>query len=130
MYTRLGVSFWDDSLQRASSPRVRVAGVGSDSVLYDSVTVSSMLLPLHDADSVTEYNVLVYAADTLCSDTVFTLRVEHTPLPRYVSPECGCAMFHEIKEASFSGNGVSKTVTVLSTQVTTEADEIHLQIHR
>ena len=129
LQTKLNVSFWNDSLGRESRPMVRVHGVGNDSVLYDSIAVSLLSLPLHDSQTATDYEVLVFASDTTRSDTTFVLHVEHDPLPQFISPECGCSMFHEVHAASFAGDGVEKNVSILSKQVTTDIHEVHVQIH-
>lgn len=126
---RMGVSFWRDSLNAKYAPCVRVHGVGSDSILYDSVASQLLMLPLHDAQTVTEYEVVVFAADTLHRDTTFVLHIEHTPLPQFISQECGCAMYHSLQSASFVGENVAKTITVISNQVTTNDNEVHLQVH-
>ena len=129
LQTKLNVSFWNDSLGRESRPVVRVHGVGNDSILYDSIGVSMLSLPLHDQQSSTDFEIQVFASDTTRSDTTFVLHVEHTPLPQYISPECGCSMFHELHKVSFAGEGTEKSVSVLSNQVTTDAHEVHVQVH-
>ena len=109
-----------DSLGEASEftawDSITVQGVGSDSVLYNnSYNVSRILLPLHTDTNLTAYSILWH-------EQYDTLYIRHTNTMKFISMACGCAIYHLIDTAWYSGSRID-SIKIVNTAVETVAQD-------
>ena len=81
-----------------------VQGVGSDSVLYASWSVSSIELPLHINVDSTQF---VVQRDSTGTDT---LTIFHTNEQNFISMACGCFVYHTITDVRTTTNQIDSAV--------------------
>lgn len=131
MRVRMGVSISGDSLRLmedsvtyghvsySSVGPMTVYGEGSDSLMADSATVSTLYLPLRkDRDTCT----YVFAFD----GQEDTMEIYYTRKETFVSLACGCAVFATIDSVDWSTNALD-SVKIINTAVTT-IQETHLKL--
>lgn len=101
----------------AYSAPLSVAGVGVDSLLYDSVVVSSIVLPLKMHDTVSDFSICVFnqTADGVTLRYTDTLTVVHSNEQKLVSLECGCVVNHNIVNVNTTVHGVDSVIIENST---------------
>lgn len=90
---------------------ISVTAIGKDSVLYDNQkNVGKLMLPLKITDTTTVF-VLVYhrLADTL--------RVTYDNDPRFISMECGCAVYQNIHSVSATTHWIDE-IYITQTEIT------------
>ncbi len=105
----------------STSEQLTVRGLDNDSTLYKASTLSSFSLPLHiQADS----SVFVLQRDSTGTDT---LVIFHTNEKNFISMECGCFVFHTIKDAQITANQID-SVAVLDTRVE-NVSNTHLRLY-
>lgn len=128
--TLLGVAFIDSlSLKPITIQRLTVKGAGSDSVLYNNVSVSTIYLPMHITQELTEYEFAI-APETEEEEMVFfTLSVNHTTRPFFVSKECGCIASHEVFEVCYTPNKLVKSIDIYNSSVLNVENDIHIKIY-
>jgi len=86
---------------------VIVHGRGIDSLLYDSVSLSIMELPLQINDSISVFAVKqLYASEQDTSYVTDTLWVKHANSVEFVSVECGSVVVNEIKAVLWTINRI------------------------
>ena len=84
----------------------------SDSLLYDSASVSKILLPLNPSSDTTGF---VFA----CRDAVDTFMVVYARQPHLLSYECGFVMYYRLNQAFLLGN-LADSLRILQSDVTTD----------
>ncbi len=102
-----------------SATEMNVWGVGRDSLIANSATVSNLALPLRkDADD---------CAFILChkglSDTLYLAYARDT---QFISLACGCAIFARL-DTVYSTSNYIDSIDILNTNITT-AKENHIKI--
>lgn len=107
-----------------------VQGVGRDSLLYDSVGVSVMALPLQSHDTVTEFSLRAYRAvnDSVVEVSVDTLSVRHENRNTLVSLECGCVVDYVISGVGYTVHGID-SVIVENSGVSYQTTDNNLRIY-
>ena len=135
MRVRLGLSLTGDSLKLAADSvtyvhesfsnvgPVSIYGIGSDSLLADSSSVSTAYLPLKK-DSDSSLYVIAYdgAADTLT--VVYELQ------ETFISLACGCAVFATIDTLLYTKEKID-SVKINNSNVTTQKEtHITLFVHK
>lgn len=126
----LGIAFLDSATVKPVTVNgVKVKGVGSDSILYDSVNVSKVYLPLHITKDTTEFQFKVAAIGDFKEGVEFTLKVVHSTNPQFVSPECGCVPFQVIKKFEFSKPELFKKVELYNSEIQNIEQDVHIKIY-
>lgn len=126
----LGIMFLDSvTVKPFTISGVTVQGVGSDSLLYDSVNVSAVYLPLHLVKDTTDFKFKVSAIGDRKEGFEFTLKVVHSTNPQYVSPECGCVPFHTIKNFEFSKPELFKKTELFNSEVQNVEQDVHIKVY-
>ncbi len=129
----LGVIFYDeDDLSQHTFTYLTVKGVGTDSLLYDSVSTSTIYLPLKPNDDNTSFECTYSVAitDSTYEDFPFVINVSHTPQPQLISEECGCVMFQIINEFTLEGDAAADwRVEYYNTEITNVESDIHVQVY-
>ncbi len=126
----LGVAFMDSiSLKPITVQRLTVSGVGSDSILYNNVSVSEVFLPMHVSNKITEYGFVIKPATDEGVVTSFVLTVNHDIRPLFVSNECGCVPSYEISNVVCTPNAFVKKFEVYKTSVTNIEGDVHIKIY-
>lgn len=89
-----------------------VAGVGIDSLLYDSTRVSKITLPLQMYDTASSFHIVAYHAvdDTTVVQYTDTLTIVHDNEQKFVSLECGCVVDHNIVTVNTTVHGVDSVI--------------------
>lgn len=90
-----------------------VHGLGRDSMLYDSVQVNGMALPLQSNDTISAFVICQQAASY--GDTVMvsdTLWVIHDNELEFVSVECGCAVQNKVRDVIHTVNMIDSVARV------------------
>lgn len=106
---------------------VIVNGDGMDSLLYDSVSLNVMELPLKINDSISVFVVKqLYASENDTSYITDTLWVRHQNSIEFVSVECGAVMAHEIEDVIWTINRID-SVSIVNQNVNRE-DKSNLKI--
>lgn len=97
--------------EQVREANVIVHGEGVDSLLYDSVRLSAMELPLQINDTTSVYVVKqLYAAENDTSYVTDTIWVRHENTVEFVSVECGCAVVGTIKDVLWTINRIDSVV--------------------
>lgn len=126
----LGVAFLDSiTLKPLTVQRLTVKGVGSDSVLYNNVSVNSVYLPLHLTQNITEYE-FVLKPETEEEVTVsFILTVNCNVRPFFVSKECGCVASYYIKGMAYTPNTFVKKAEIYKAEILNLEGDVHIKIY-
>ena len=126
----LGVAFMDSlTLKPLTVQRLTVQGVGSDSVLYNNVSVSSVYLPLHITQEVTEYEFTINPATEEEPAISFILSVDCNLRPFFVSKECGCVASYYINGMSFTPNTFVKKAEIYKAEILNLEGDVHIKIY-
>ena len=97
----LQIGFYSDSIDTLGNyvvfakpiDSLTVCGIGSDSLLYNKQTVSSVSLPLHNTENTTCYAMTFDGKND-------TMTINHQNSDLFVSLECGCFTYHTIESIS------------------------------
>lgn len=101
---------------------VSVQGVENDSILYNNAyMVSRLLLPLHVDTNLTAYTILWH-------EDTDTLYIRHTNTMKFISMACGCAIYHVIDSAWYSGSRIDSVKIVNSTVEAVAQDNIRVYV--
>ncbi len=126
----LGIIFLDSAtVKPVNISGVTINGIGSDSLLYNNATVSSVYLPLHLTRDTTEFQFKVAAIGDMKEGVDFTLKVIHSTNPQFVNPECGCVPFHTIKEFEFSKPELFKKTKLFNSEVQNIEQDVHIKVY-
>lgn len=101
--------------------QLTVFGVGNDSILYNKQLVSQLKLPLNAASESTSF---VVARDSTAVDTIVII---HENNEQFISLECGCFVFHTLKNVGFISSVIDSVVIVNS--AVSNVPENHLNIY-
>lgn len=105
----------------STTEQITVQGLDNDSTLYKATSLSSFSLPLRiKADS----SVFVLQRDSTGTDT---LTIFHTNENNFISMECGCFVFHTIKDVQATANQID-SVVLLETRVE-NVSNTHLRLY-
>lgn len=126
----LGVAFLDSqTVKPYTVKRLTVKGVGTDSILYNSVSASTVYLPLHIKSELTEYEFTVEPEREEEVSINFTLSISHDVRPQFVSPECDCVPTYRIKNVTHTPNKLIRKFEIYNDFVTNEEKAIHIKIY-
>lgn len=101
--------------------QLTVQGLDNDSTLYKARSLNAVSLPLRiQADS----SVFVLQRDSTGTDT---LVIFHTNENNFISMECGCFVFHTIKDVQVTANQIDSAV-VLDSKVN-NVSGTHLRLY-
>ncbi len=103
-------TFGTDSVKTMN--KISIRGVGNDSILYNTKSLSSALCPLNPAVDITGY---IITNDTIAIDTI---TITYTRHDAFISSECGCVSKAHIDEISTTNYSI-KEVRVINADVTT-----------
>lgn len=123
----LGAAFYriDSTMtERACTLQVVVKGLEQETALYDTVSVSSIQLPLQPTLSQTDYLIRLTPDSVWYSDT---LHIYHNNRPRFLSMECGGIVTHQITGLQTSRHFIRDAV-ILDDQVVNQAS-VHVKIY-
>lgn len=99
--------------EQTKDVNVIVNGDGIDSLLYDSVSVSTMELPLRINDTVSVFVVRqLYASVNDTSYFTDTLWVQHENSLEFVSMECGSVVVNKIKDVQWTLNRIDSVIVI------------------
>lgn len=110
--------------ERACTLKVVVRGLDQETALYDTVSLSSLQLPLQPTLNETDYLLHMTADSVWYSDT---LRICHTNQASFLSMECGGIVTHRITGLETSHHYIQEAI-VLDDQVKNEAT-VHVKIY-
>ena len=105
--TAIVVSFYSGKDVLTPVNGLTITTIGNDSVLYKTVNISQALLPVNPvADSMS----FILKKGEEPADTLIIRYIRHNG---FISPECGCATYAEIKEETeITGNTFTDMVIV------------------
>ena len=127
---KLGISFIDSTTYKAKNITSFTAfGDGNDSILYKNASVSAIYLPLHSNSTVTDYKfVLPTRVEGKSTPDTITLHIEHTPIPQLISEECGCTMYHSLRDVTLENNTYNFKLQVTNQNVVNDDSETCIKI--
>lgn len=109
----------------ATITKLTVRGIGApgDSAIIDTQTVSTVYLPLRLKTGKSQF-VFDYYGDSLVNDT---LTLDYTPVPYFVSKECGAMYNFEVKGVECTSHEIDSVVMPHS--MLTNADGVKIRIY-
>lgn len=110
--------------ERPCTLKVVVRGLDQETALYDTVSLSSLQLPLQPTLNQTDYLLRMTADSVWYSDT---LHIHHSNQVRFLSMECGGIVTHRLTGLETSRNYIQEAV-VLEDQVVNQAT-VHVKIY-
>jgi len=124
----VGIGFLDSlSRKPVTFPSVTVRGLGSDSVLYKSSSVSAIYLPLHVSKDSTNYVITFTNGEKVYNDT---LNIFHTLNTQFLSPACGCVPTYVIDSFKIQNYGdLFKNIEFYNPEVKNIEQDIHVKIY-
>lgn len=87
---------------------IRIKGVGSDSLINDTLSISAARLPLKSFEKNTSF---VIQKDNLKADTITFI---HDNTEQLLSLECGVKVIHDIKDIRFTRNRIDSIKIAIS----------------
>ena len=102
-----------------SVAKVTVKGIGSDSIIYNNISLNEFSLELNPNTNETKFVVMVTAESVYYLDTLTFI---HTNRPWFQSMECGCMTFSTLDTCLTTGR-IFKSVEITEHEVTNLAIE-------
>ncbi|MCK9301041.1 MAG: DUF6452 family protein [Bacteroidales bacterium] len=118
--------FYSSETDKAGSiENVSVRGLGKDSLIYDSKTLSKFALPLRSDAQESVFIIEIEQSSTLFRDS---LRLAHSNNEWFISMECGCIVLHTLLEARPGGAGFIDSVRIVDSEIKNALTE-HVKIY-
>lgn len=116
----------DNATLRQRTLPLSIGGVGVDSILYDSVSLSEFNVPLKVFDTISQFRIMR-------TDTVLpadTLSVYHDNSMEFLSLECGCITYHTLRRVETTTH-IIDSIIILNGDVKTsiESSGTNLRIY-
>jgi hypothetical protein len=111
--TAVVIGFYNDAGESLTVAGLTVKGVGNDSTLHSKSSLAQVMLPVNPS---TDTMSFVIQSDDLTADTI---KINYTRHNGFISPQCGCVTYAEIREESSSTTHSITRMEIINSNVTT-----------